>query len=70
MSHVEVLSAVGLIRTSRRRGFCPACRLFRSGDTPKEIAAPGLHLELGNSVVTTQIQQVVLERFEPSAQLQ
>jgi predicted metal-binding membrane protein len=42
MSHVEVLSAVGLIRTSRRRGFCPACRLFQSGDTPKEIAAPGL----------------------------
>jgi hypothetical protein len=29
----------------------------------KLIAAPGLHLELGNRVVTTQIQRVVVERF-------
>ena len=36
----------------------------------KLIAAPGLHLELGNRVVTTQIQQVVLERFEPTDQVQ
>ena len=50
MSHVEVLSAVGLIRASRRRGFCPACRLFQSGDTPKEIAAPGV-LALASLVV-------------------
>jgi predicted metal-binding membrane protein len=42
MSHVQVLSAVGLIRTSRRRGFCPACRLFQRGDAPQEIAAPAL----------------------------
>jgi predicted metal-binding membrane protein len=34
--------AVGLIRPSRRRGFCPACRLFQTGDTPQEIAAPAL----------------------------
>jgi predicted metal-binding membrane protein len=42
MSHAQVLAAVGLIRTSRRRGFCPACRLFRTGDGPQEIAAPAL----------------------------
>jgi len=42
MSHAQVLSAVGLIRTSRRRGFCPACRLFQAGDAPQEIAAPAL----------------------------
>jgi predicted metal-binding membrane protein len=38
----QVLSAVGLIRTSRHRGFCPACRLFQTGDAPHEIAAPAL----------------------------
>jgi predicted metal-binding membrane protein len=37
-----MLSAVGLIRPSRRRGFCPACRLFQIGDGPQEIAAPAL----------------------------
>jgi hypothetical protein len=42
MSHARVLSAVGLIRTSRRRGFCPACRLFQTGDGPQQIAAPAL----------------------------
>jgi predicted metal-binding membrane protein len=42
MSHAQVLSAVGLIRTSRRRGFCPACRLYQTGDAPQEIAAPAL----------------------------
>ena len=31
------------------------------------IAAPGLHLELGNRVVTTEIQRAVHERFEPVA---
>ena len=40
MSQAELLSAVGLIRTSRRRGFCPACRLFQTGDGPQEISAP------------------------------
>src|SRR6059036_2176741 len=38
----QLLSGVGLIRTSRRRGFCPACRLFQTGDGPQEIAAPAL----------------------------
>lgn len=42
MSLVHLLSAIGLIRASRRRGFCPACRLFQSGDAPQEIAAPAL----------------------------
>ena len=42
MSQAELLSAVGLIRTSRRRGFCPACRLFQTGDGPQEISAPAL----------------------------
>jgi predicted metal-binding membrane protein len=42
MSNARVLSAIGLIRTSRRRGFCPACRLFQVGDGPQEIAAPAL----------------------------
>src|SRR5262245_5611802 len=42
MSHAQMLAAVGLIRTSRRRGFCPACRLFQSGDAPQEISAPAL----------------------------
>jgi predicted metal-binding membrane protein len=38
----QLLSAVGLIRTSRRRGFCPACRLFQTGDGPQEVSAPAL----------------------------
>ena len=42
MSLVQMLSAVGLIRASRRRGFCPACRLFQTGDAPQEIADPAL----------------------------
>ena len=42
MAHAQLLSAVGLIRPSRRRGFCPACRLFQTGDIPQEIAAPAL----------------------------
>jgi predicted metal-binding membrane protein len=42
MAHAQMLSAAGLIRPSRRRGFCPACRLFQTGDTPQEIAAPAL----------------------------
>ena len=42
MAHAQVLASVGLIRPSRRRGFCPACRLFQTGDAPQEIAAPAL----------------------------
>lgn len=42
MSPAQMLAAVGLIRPSRRRGFCPACRILLAGDTPQEIAAPAL----------------------------
>jgi uncharacterized paraquat-inducible protein A len=42
MARAEMLSAVGLLRPSRRRGFCPACRLFQTGGTPQEIAAPAV----------------------------
>lgn len=42
MSLPQMLSAVGLIRPSRRRGFCPACRFFQTGDAPQEIAAPAI----------------------------
>jgi predicted metal-binding membrane protein len=42
MLHAQMLSSLGLIRPSRRRGFCPACRLFQTGDAPQEIAAPAL----------------------------
>lgn len=42
MSLPQMLSAVGLIRTSKHRGFCPACRLFQTGEAPQEIAAPAL----------------------------
>src|SRR5215831_18813019 len=50
MSHAQVLSTVGLIRTSRRRGFCPACRLFQTGDGPQEVSAPAL-IALGFLIV-------------------
>jgi len=42
MSLPRMLSTLGLIRTSRRGGFCPACRLFQTGDAPQEIAAPAI----------------------------
>src|SRR6185436_876276 len=42
MSLPRMLSTLGLIRTSRRGGFCPACRLFQMGDAPQEIAAPAI----------------------------
>ncbi len=41
-SLARMLSAVGLIRVSRHRGFCPACRVFQTGDDPQEIAAPAV----------------------------
>jgi predicted metal-binding membrane protein len=50
MAHAQMLSAVGLIRTSRRRGFCPACRLFQSGDASQEIAPPAF-IALGFLIV-------------------
>ena len=42
MAYAQMLASAGLIRPSRRRGFCPACRLFQTGDAPHEIAAPAL----------------------------
>jgi predicted metal-binding membrane protein len=42
MASAQLLSAVGITRPSKRGGFCPACRLLQSGDTPQEIAAPAL----------------------------
>jgi predicted metal-binding membrane protein len=37
-----MLSAVGLIRPSKHRGFCPACRIFQTGDAPQELATPAI----------------------------
>jgi predicted metal-binding membrane protein len=44
MSLSWALSAVGLIRPTRRRGFCPACRLWAAptGETRAEIAPAAL----------------------------
>jgi predicted metal-binding integral membrane protein DUF2182 len=45
MSLTRALSAVGLIRPTRRRGFCPACRLWAnasSGEQHVELAPPAL----------------------------
>jgi predicted metal-binding membrane protein len=47
MSLTQALSAVGLIRTTRRRGFCPACRLWATPtgerrDAGVELAPPAL----------------------------
>jgi len=42
MAYAQVLSAMGLVRPSKRGGFCPACRVVQTGDTPQEIAAPAL----------------------------
>ena len=41
MAHAQVLSSVGLIKP-RRRGFCPACRLFLTGDAPQDVSPPAL----------------------------
>lgn len=45
------------------------CTYGGSAINRKLIAAPGLHLELGNRVVTTEIQQVILERFPSSTEI-
>lgn len=42
MAHAQVLASAGLIRTARRRGFCPACRFILTADGPREIAAPAV----------------------------
>src|ERR671930_163518 len=62
MSHAQLLSAVGLIRTSRRRGFCPACRLFQTGDGPQEISAPAL-LSLAFLIVAAVAWTVTIARM-------
>jgi predicted metal-binding membrane protein len=62
MSQAELLSAVGLIRTSRRRGFCPACRLFQTGDGPQEISAPAL-IALGFLIVAAIAWTVTIVRM-------
>jgi predicted metal-binding membrane protein len=62
MSHAQVLSAVGLIRTSRRRGFCPACRLFQTGDGPQEISAPAL-MSLVFLIVAALAWAVIIARM-------
>jgi predicted metal-binding membrane protein len=61
MSHARVLSAVGLIRTSRRRGFCPACRLFQTGEAPREIAVPAL-IVLGFLIVAALAWALTIAR--------
>jgi predicted metal-binding membrane protein len=61
MSHAQVLSAVGLIRMSQRRGFCPACRLFQTGDASQEIAAPAL-IALSFLIVATLAWALTIAR--------
>ena len=62
MSLAQVLSAVGLIRTSRRRGFCPACRLFQTGEGPQEISGPAL-IALAFLVVAAAAWTVTIARM-------
>ena len=62
MSPAHVLSSVGLIKTSRRRGFCPACRLFQSGDGHQEITAPAL-IALAFLVVSALGWVVTIQRM-------
>ncbi|HEX5501089.1 MAG TPA: hypothetical protein VFW96_00620, partial [Thermomicrobiales bacterium] len=62
MSPARVLAAVGLLRPARRRGFCPACRLFLAGDTPRELAAPAL-LALAFLVVAALAWVVTIARM-------
>ena len=62
MSQAELLSAVGLIRTSRRRGFCPACRLFQTDDGAQEISAPAL-MALGFLIVAAVAWTVTIVRM-------
>lgn len=62
MSPAHVLSSVGLIKTSRRRGFCPACRLFQSGDGHQEITAPAL-IALAFLIVSALAWVVTIQRM-------
>ncbi|MDQ2653181.1 MAG: DUF2182 domain-containing protein [Chloroflexota bacterium] len=62
MSPAHVLSSVGLIKTSRRRGFCPACRLFQSGDGHQEVTAPAL-IALAFLIVSALAWVVTIQRM-------
>jgi predicted metal-binding membrane protein len=62
MSHAQVLAAVGLIRPSRRGGFCPACRLFQTADGPQEISAPAL-IALVSLIVAVGAWALVIARM-------
>ena len=52
-----------------RRGLSPlkttitGCRWGRRALNPDIVAACGLHLEFGNGVVTSRIQEIVVTRF-------
>ena len=62
MSQAQLLSAVGLIRTSRRRGFCPACRLFQKGDGPQEVS-PSAVMALAFLIVAGLAWTVTIARM-------
>jgi predicted metal-binding membrane protein len=42
MSASQVLSAAKLIRPTRKRGFCPACRRWNAGHAESEVSPPAL----------------------------
>lgn len=50
-------------RTSPARVKVAGCTGGGTAINTKLVAAPGLHLELDNRVVTTEIQQVIVERL-------
>src|SRR5205823_10558616 len=64
MVHAQMLAAAGLIRPSRRRGFCPACRLFQTGDSPQEISAPAV-MALASLIVAGLAWTVTIVRMSP-----
>jgi hypothetical protein len=59
-----------------RQGSSPArvkvagCTCGGAAINRRLIAAAGFHLELGNRVVTTEIQRVIVEPFEASSAVQ
>jgi predicted metal-binding membrane protein len=62
MSPAQVLSTVGLIKPSRRRGFCPACRIFMTGDGPQHVSAPAM-IALAFLVVAGLAWALTIERM-------
>ena len=54
-------------RASPARVKVAGCTGGGTAINTKLVAAPGLHLELDNRVVTTEIQQVIVERLDPLA---